>query len=215
MKNLIIIIIFLIIYFKSISQINFSYFQTFNIPKSPLGASFFVHSKKISFFCDFKISGFKPSEELVKKWSYQKTENEYNFYENTDYGSYKYDNGYMKSRYGISNKYRVFNIGISKSFIKTKSIDLKFFIGLGICRIKKESIKEKETFTYTSWYLKTIDDYYNTSNLSISYEIFKTEIVNKLNVTTGFLSEWIGGGSLGIGYDFKMSGINLMLGFNL
>ena len=213
------IILIFILYYGMInnllSQTNYTYFYICNIPKAPSGLSFFVHKKNISFFTDFKFGGVRPQEELVKKWSSQTTNIDYSYYPwKPDYGSYEYSSGTKKYRYGIADKYRILNIGLSTSYYKTDNIDMKIFLGIGLCRIKRQTIQETELFSFSDLYLSTVDSHIYTSDLNVYYDVINTEYINKLNLTGGFLFEWIGGGSLGIGIDSRALGVNLMVGFN-
>lgn len=218
-----ILIILLFISFNSYSQYNnkkknitnYSYFQTCNIPKAPYGMCFFVHKKHIGFFAEFKFGGIRPHEELVKNWSPQTTDIDYSYYPwNTDYGSYEYSSATIKYRYGVADKYRVFNIGLSTSYYHTDNINMKVFLGIGLCRIKRQTIQETEHFSYSSLNLELVDYYDSSSDLDVYYDVIKTEYIHKLNVTGGLLFEWKGGGSLGIGVDSRALGVNLMAGFN-
>lgn len=194
-----------------------SFLWNSNIPTAPFGGMMFIHTPKISFFIDIKSNWeFNNSPELVTNWTEQSTWTEEGYSWMTTYGSYTKWSELKSKSIGSTEHKKIFDIGLSKSISKDKSLDLKAYIGCGLSRTKSEMYEMISTYYYEYTHFETSGiNGFEKDSYHEDYKSIGTIYENKLNITSGLLFDFSSGVQMGIGFDTQPGGINLMLGFTI
>ena len=200
------------------AKIYSSFLWDSNIPNAPFGGMIFIHTPKLSFFIDVKSTWKNFSGEYgIKNWvEIESFVEEYNTWQ-TSYGSFTRVHHDKTISVGALDHKRVFDIGISKTISKSKSFDLRAYIGCGLSLTKTEIFEETlELYReYTHYAALGYDTEWSEPDIYLTYDKVATIYENKLNITSGLLFDFKSGFQMGIGYDTQPRGINLMIGFTM
>lgn len=220
-KSILLLLLFISPFCFSQNKLDITYLQTINFNKAPLGAALFFHKGNNGFFVEYKFGGVRPPEERVKEWSKQEDAYDYSTYtwqveSGIADGSYGYASGNKRYRFGYADKYRILNFGFSKTFKQNSNVRMRFFVGVGWCRIVRQHVREVAIYSYDAVNLEFTgheDMYISLSDYTEYYEIISEQNLHKLNITGGMLFEFESHISVGFGFDTQALGVNLMAGF--
>lgn len=194
-----------------------SFLWNSNIPTAPFGGMMFIHTPKISFFIDIKSNWeFNNEPYFVDNWVEQSSWTEEGYSWMTTFGSYTKWSKLKSKSIGSTEHKKIFDIGLSTSISKTKSLNLRAYIGCGVSRTKSEMYEMTSTYysEYTHYEMAGFDSY-GPSSYHEDYKDIGTIYENKLNITSGLLFDFQSGFQMGLGFDTQPGGINLMLGFTM
>ena len=203
------------------SKIYASFLYDVNIPNAPLGGIMFIHSPKLSFFVEIKSSWktfTSPDPDImIEDWTKESFFRDSYITWQTSYGSYTREYHDKTISSGSVEHKRIFDIGISKTIDNSESLDLKAYIGCGPSITKTEMYQKIENvwWEYSHYAAAGIDVPYTSIDQNTYYEKVSTKYESSLNITGGLLFDFNSGYQMGIGFDTKPAGINLMIGFTI